>query len=431
LIAFKIALRSVLKRKQRMTAIGALVILGTTLIVFGQTFANSAEKASRDAIIEHFTGDFIVYSEEARQTASPFSFTSPLPVIQDVPAIREYLSNMEEIETFVPFAQNYCVIRIGEGNESDEIPFVFYAVQPQLYRQTFQNLRMIQGSFFASDAESTEAKPGIVVSAAQNRKYEEDYGLTLAPGKEVSILSVISGGSVNAVKATVRGIFEPRFYKNVFDYNSLSARTGGLGDLDLQQLETEQLSGYTLIAVKLSEGADRRDIIERVRRTELPVKVVPWNEASGGFAQIARAIHAFIYVSTVLIFLIVILIFMNTLIINVIERTGEIGTLRAIGGERVLIRRIFVAETLITNSVATAAGMVVSLVAILLTAGSGIPLPETVAQFLVGGGRLPMRITIGPFLQAAGVILAVSIVATLYPVRFAAKISPSEAMLQR
>ena len=32
---------------------------------------------------------------------------------------------------------------------------------------------------------------------------------------------------------------------------------------------------------------------------------------------------------------------MNTLIINIVERTGEIGTMRALGGEKRFVRRSF------------------------------------------------------------------------------------------
>ena len=37
---------------------------------------------------------------------------------------------------------------------------------------------------------------------------------------------------------------------------------------------------------------------------------------------------------------------MNTLIISIVERTGEIGTMRALGGEKSFIRGLFLAETL-------------------------------------------------------------------------------------
>ncbi|MDX9784973.1 MAG: hypothetical protein RBT72_09530, partial [Spirochaetia bacterium] len=59
---------------------------------------------------------------------------------------------------------------------------------------------------------------------------------------------------------------------------------------------------------------------------------------------------------------------------------------------------------------------------------NGIPLPDTVSQFLVGGGRLPLQIRFMPFVQALVVVVVVSVLATLYPVKVATSITPLKAM---
>ena len=132
-----------------------------------------------------------------------------------------------------------------------------------------------------------------------------------------------------------------------------------------------------------------------------------------------------------LIFLVVAFIFMNTLIISIIERTGEIGTMRALGGEKSFIRRIFLSETLVLNMAASLAGIVIGLLLVLLTGRGGLPLPDTVSQFLIGGGPLRMVLSAWPFLVALVVVIAVSILATLTPIRVATRITPLAAMSER
>src|SRR5512137_2789786 len=98
MLTLKIALRSLLRRRQRAMTIGALVAFGTLLLVFGQTFTRSAGIASRESIIDNFTGDLILYSERSKEKPSPFAFNTPLPVITQVQRIRQYLAGLPEVE---------------------------------------------------------------------------------------------------------------------------------------------------------------------------------------------------------------------------------------------------------------------------------------------------------------------------------------------
>jgi putative ABC transport system permease protein len=124
-------------------------------------------------------------------------------------------------------------------------------------------------------------------------------------------------------------------------------------------------------------------------------------------------------------------IFMNTLIISIVERTSEIGTMRALGGEKSFIRRLFLAETLLLNVPFSLGAMVLALAGVLAAGGSGLPLPDTISQYLIGGGPLALRLAAAPFLEVLAIVIAVSITATLYPIRVATAITPLAAMGER
>ena len=463
MITFTIALRSLMRRKSRALLIALLVVFGTLLLVFGTTFTRSAGIASRDSIIQNFTGDFIVYSARSRELPSPFAFTTPLPVVRDAELVGEFLAAQPEVETWVPFAQNYSIISVeGQGGKV-EMPFIFYAVDPAPYARTFPNVKLVEGDFLASG-------DGILVSSFQNDQYEKKYGVRLAVGDSVTVLGLSEGAGVNAYPTTVRGIFEPLYYKNVFNYiNFVDIRTysgvynftgvarGSLPEslekglaaaaeseddifaladapsaaIDTSTLKSEAISGYTMIAVRLKDHAAAAAVRERLAAQGFEVKTARWDEASGFFARIASALQAFIYLATALIFLVVAFIFTNTLIISIIERTGEIGTMRALGAERSFIRSIFLSETLVLNVAACLAGIVIGLLLVLLTGRGGLPLPDTISQFLIGGGSLRMVLSAWPFLIAIVVVIAVSILATLTPIRVATRITPLAAMSDR
>ncbi len=59
---------------------------------------------------------------------------------------------------------------------------------------------------------------GILVSSYQDDQYQKKYGIRLAVGDEVTVLGLSDGGGVNAYETRVRGIFDPLYYKNVFNY---------------------------------------------------------------------------------------------------------------------------------------------------------------------------------------------------------------------
>ncbi|MDX9784927.1 MAG: FtsX-like permease family protein [Spirochaetia bacterium] len=469
MLTLKIALRTLMRRKGRAILIGVLVGFGTFLIVFGTTFTASTSETSRASIIDNFTGDLIVYSDKSKELPSPFAFQTPLPPVQNLQKVGELLDSLPEIQAYVPYSQNYAIIQVEREGKKIDLPFIFYAVEPEPYREIFTNASMEEGSFFGVGlAEKTPAdSAGVVISRYQHEQYIKNYGVSLVTGEPVTVLGVTEGG-VNTVAARLVGIFEPELYKNVFDYiNFIDAATysqlynftgveslpdsfnAGLeaalisedalfelaldedfGKLDVSTLKAEAVSGYTMIAVKLTdhEALDRVVAELREKGGSLGIKVATWKEASGFYATISSALQAFIVLATALIFLVVTLIFTNTLIINVVERTAEIGTMRALGTDKSFIRGLFLTETLILNIAASLVAMLISLGIMLALSNNGIPLPDTVSQFLVGGGRLPLQIRFMPFVQALVVVVVVSVLATLYPVKVATSITPLKAM---
>jgi putative ABC transport system permease protein len=458
MIGLKLAFRTLMRRKGRMALIGTLVAFGTFLIVFGGVFAASAARASKESIINNFTGDFIVYSAKSKELPSPFAFNTPLPNIRNAEAVAAALSKTEGVADWTMYAQNYGIIEVNTGGAKIDLPFIFYAVDPESWKRVFPNVDVDDGSFFG--------ERGILVSHYQNAQYLENYGVELKSGDSVKILGVTEGGA-NTVSSRVSGIFNPVHYKSVFNYinfvdaatytqlynytgvsslpdafnerlatatadeDSLFALAGdaSFGKIDTATLTSEALSGYTMIAVKLLDHSKADAAMKALESDEsLGVKTARWDVASGFYARISLALQAFIFLATALIFLVVIMIFMNTLIINVVERTGEIGTMRAMGAEKSFIRGLFLTETLILNAAAALVGILASVAVIALAGRKGIPLPEIVSQFLIGGGALPLTVGAAPFIVAVATVLAVSVLATMYPVSVATSITPLKAM---
>jgi putative ABC transport system permease protein len=465
MVFFKIAIGSLLKRKSRVIGIGLLVMFGTILIVFGQEFALTANRLSKDAIIDNLTGDFIVYSARTREKPGPYTFTNPLTNIENVEEVKRVLSQYNEVEAYTAYSQNISIISVENGTRL-ELPLIYTAVEPETYLDFFNNIEMVRGSFFGRGTGRIEG--GIIISEEQNDRYYEKYGVRFEVGNSITLYGLTSGGAVNAVKTKVQGIFVPVKYENSFNYinfmdsgtySSLYNFTGvaegslpdeltetlltededeifglalddAFGQIDVEGLESTALSGFTMISVHLKEGVDTEAFIPRLEQEgeTYGFKTAAWDDASGGLARISGALQGFIYAATALIFIIVALILMNTLIINIMERTSEIGTIRAIGAKKSFINLMFLSETLVLNVIAGIAGIVVSAVLILIAGRVGIVLPGPVSQFLIGGGRLYPELRLATVGQALLIIVVITILATLYPLRVATRVTPLKAM---
>ena len=462
MVTLTIALRSLARRKVRMILIALLVFLGTILIVFGETFSLSAKSSSRSAIINYFTGDVVVYSDKSKEKPSPFSFTTPLPPVSDPARIEAWLAGNDQVEAFVSIAQNYGIMSVERDGRTVDVPFFFYAVDPGKYGAMFRNIDMKEGVFY--DGSQDTGRSGVVLSSFQVKNYAENYSIDLRTGDAVKLLSLSDGGSVNAVSSRVIGTYEPKYFRNVFNYinfldirsysrlynftgvaassmpasfnNALSSESDddifglaqtGVGELDTKQLVAQDISGFSMIAVRLKKNADARVFTDTLLQQGFGVKTASWNEASGFFAYIAGIIQGIIYGATFLVFLVVVFILMNTLVINVLERTGEIGTLRAIGAEKSFIAVEFLWESFLLNGTAAIAGMAASFLLIAVF-GRTIILPDVLQQYLVGGGPLSLHLTPLPFIEAFVLIIIVSLLATLFPIRVATSVTPLKAM---
>ncbi len=108
----------------------------------------------------------------------------------------------------------------------------------------------------------------------------------------------------------------------------------------------------------------------------------------------------------------------NTLVINVMERTREIGLLRAVGGTRRQIRRMILAESLLLAATGTAFGILV-----------GLWLGYVMVGVLkIAGFKLPYYFPFGGILFTIAVGLLLGVAASLIPARHAARLDVVAAL---
>jgi putative ABC transport system permease protein len=153
-----------------------------------------------------------------------------------------------------------------------------------------------------------------------------------------------------------------------------------------------------------------------------------WEVAAGPFATTADVIRTVFNVAIIVIGIVAVIIMMNTLVISVMERTSEIGTMRALGAQRRFVWKMFMYEILAITTVFGIIGSAAALGIIGILHIIGIPATNTFLTVLFAGPELkPVASAVSMF---GGLIIVsiIGLVAHIYPVSVALRIQPIRAI---
>jgi putative ABC transport system permease protein len=189
---------------------------------------------------------------------------------------------------------------------------------------------------------------------------------------------------------------------------------------------------YHFVIVQLAPGIDgksaKRQLEQWIKQQELEWKVGDWEQAAGFTAQMANNVGWVLNGFMVLIAAVSIIIIMNTLVISVTERIVEIGTMRAMGAQKSLVRRLILLETLVLAIAAGVAGIAMAAIITGILGNTGISPPNAFFALIFGGEQLYPSLSINAVVSALGMMIVAALVASLYPLAIALKVSPVTAM---
>ncbi len=190
---------------------------------------------------------------------------------------------------------------------------------------------------------------------------------------------------------------------------------------------------YNIVAIKIKPEVLTPEGEERLKKiledADAGVKVLNWKQAVGEVAQFAAMTQGALSVFVLFIFFVAIIIIMNTLSMAAIERTSEIGMMRAIGAEKWFISKMFMAETSLLSFVFGGTGIVVGIIVVWILAALNISVDTNeMVTLLFGGDTLHPIVQIGGIISGVIQLALVTMLAMLYPIRVARKITPLEAI---
>lgn len=153
-----------------------------------------------------------------------------------------------------------------------------------------------------------------------------------------------------------------------------------------------------------------------------------WEQAAGPFATTADVVRIVFNVAIIIVGIVAAIVIMNTLVISVMERTAEIGTMRALGAGRFFVWKLFFTESLLITGLFGFIGMGLGSLITGILYLIGIPATTTFLEVLFAGPQLRPVVSWVSLLGSVGIVAAVAILAHIYPVMVALRIQPVRAM---
>lgn len=484
----KIALRNLREHKAKSLIIGVLIAVGIMVLVLSNSILDSADEGAKKAFIENYTGHLLVSKKLEKGTVTAFGVegqglnfgaATENPTIPEYTKVYEYLNSIPEaVSVNSQNAGMGALIKFSEGFEEGAFG-MYFGIDPESYINMFpDNIDIIKGEFLESN------KQGLML----NQKVIEDIKKEI--GREVKVGDTITlqatGGSMRIHEVELKGIFK---YKNanssvaqmnlidVESYRILAKMIVGttdvidveddeialldddfdfdtmfdeeievadvdsdvnfdnvLGDLSQRDALTKPSTGtWSYILLKLENLGQvdkvKADIEAWAEDNQLDLEVKTWENSAGMTGDTVKVAKVIILILIMIVSVVTVIIIMNTLVVSIIERTTEIGTMRAIGANKGFVRRLFVAETLTISMVFGVIGIILGAILVAIFNKVGISFQGNLLfESIFAGEALYPVLDFMTVLTGLIVSFLIGIFSSFYPVSVALKISPIKAI---
>lgn len=321
-------------------------------------------------------------------TADPFAFLLP-----DDSSKMAIVSAQPQVRAVTPRLSVSGMISRGEAT----ISFLGEGVDPEKELLVSQQLNISQGQNLSS-----QDPKGVIMGEGLAAN------LDLKVGDPVVLLITTESGGVNAVEGHVRGLFHTT--SKAFDDSVLRIPIATAQEL-------LRVRGSHTWVVLLDKTEDTESVLHQLQmlfsENKISLEVIPWTAQADFYHNTVKLFSRQFGVVQFIIGLILVLSISNTMTRSILERTGEIGTLMAIGNKKKNILRLFVIEGMLLGVAGGVIGLVLGITLAQIISAIGIPMPP--APGMTRGFTGHILVTPGLAFSSFLVSGFTSTVASIYP----------------
>lgn len=481
---FKLALKSVISRRSSLVIV-IFISFAVCLFCLANAVFDSTEQGVQTNYIASFTGDFIIRPLSKSQQSL---FGDETPVTGDLTVlntlvpyekISETLLEMPETEGITGQVSGAAMVERSDG-ANRSATYVF-GVEGEPYLSLMKSIHILRGFPYS------HGQRGAMLCSQVAEKLGVDVGSTIqfivsdGPNYriraatvtavfEYDIYNEIFGRFIIADPITVRSLLDITEVFSTEDYNldeentNLFSENNDFEDFDdlfsdatdysealiseeledennnfasdLSTLEAEnQLSestSWNYIIVRLKEGQNTKRVMKKVSRilkkNDWPVQVADWRHAAGSTALYLFWMRKIFNIGIVIVLSAGFIIVNNSLVINILDRTREIGTLRAIGAKKRFISMQCMVENIILTLTSGVLGVLAGSICTHFINKANIVLNNSFLVQLFGSEAIKVYVNSGNVFKLFILVLALALLGWIYPVINALKVSPIDAI---
>ncbi|WP_022931584.1 ABC transporter permease [Treponema bryantii] len=475
----KLALKNVISRRSSLVII-LFITFAVSLFCLANAVFDSTEQGVQTNYVASFTGDFIIRPKSKFQQ-SLFGDETPvtgelttLSTIVPYEKIIETIEAMPEVAGTTGQISGAAMAERSDG--ANRVPAYVFGVEGEPYLSLMKSIHLLRGKpyehgqrgvmlcsqmaeklgvdvgstvqFIVSDGPNYKIRAADVTAVFEYEIYNEIFGRFVIADpitirSLLGITEVFSSDSYNLSEEATNLFTENNdfsdfddLFDDVSDYDEALIQTDSSEEEEIvTETTSEDLSestSWNYLIVRLKDAKDTKRIMKKIsrifRKNGWPVQVADWRHAAGSTALYLFWMRKIFNIGIVIVLAAGFIIVNNTLVINILDRTREIGTLRAIGAKKRFISLQCMTENLILTITSGILGVLAGNIGTHFINKAHIVLHNSFLVQLFGAEAISVHVSSGNVIKLFILVLALALLGWIYPVINALKVSPVDAI---
>lgn len=396
---FKMAYRN-LGRNRRRSLLSALALsVGLALLMFIAAFFQGEMRSSMESTLRLDSGHIQIraadYDPDKLSVAWEYLIENPEQVAAQVDAL-------DQVQVATPRLIASGIVAVGDESSGVQIMGIDPASSAN---DPYRNL--VSGQFLTADD-----RDGILIGYP----LADNFGLNV--GDQLNLLVNTSNGTVDEQLFTVRGIFT----------TGTSTYDKGIVLLPLAKLQAfsgaENRASFIFVLLK---DRDQTDAVAAALQSP-NYQVKTWKQLNEILVFLEDFSNAYILILNLIVIGVVATVIVNTLLMSVFERTREIGILTAIGMKGRQIVALFLTEAGLLAIGGLAVGLLLGWGISTYFSNVGVYFGDLGISGFYLGDRIFPYLTMDATINLTITSFIITILASLYPARMAARMEPVDAL---
>jgi len=330
---FRLALRNIFRNRRRSLITFLVLVFGATALILFGGYKEISFEGIRESTIRDSVGHLQIYRHGFLDSESQ----RPLQYgLENVEKIRALIESDPRVE--MTSAQISLMGLVSNGEKSEA--FMATAVEPRKDKNMAS--QVIKQGTYLSDKEPDGVILGEVLAKSMNVK----------PGDSLTLMTTSVGQSLNAMDVRILGIFTT----GVKEYDERAIK---IPLVTAQRLMHTNKVERLLVLLRRTEdtAAVKRDLSAKLAAGHWNIEMRDWEQLATFYHQVVALYNAIFGFLGWVVFAIVILSVGNTVMMSILERTREIGTMLAVGTCRSRVWIMFVMEGMLVGAIGGALGL--------------------------------------------------------------------------